>query len=235
MKATLTLVVCCWAAVASATGEERLVIEETFLSVEIKGQPYKLEALVMKEVGGGRRPVAIITHGQARDAEKNERLTPRIHLRTAREFARRGWLAVVVVRRGFGRSEGKQRFFTLRGCRDGDYAIPLDERTDDIEAAIKVIGRRLDADIGQIIALGQSYGGATVLNLAARNPNGLRAVINVAGGIRTLPGDGGPPVTCKPEDLVTAFARMGERSRIPPVALCRERHVLSPRLCPSAP
>ena len=27
---------------------------------------------------------------------------------TAREFARRGWLAVVVVRRGFGRSEGRQ-------------------------------------------------------------------------------------------------------------------------------
>jgi dienelactone hydrolase len=119
-----------------------------------------------------------------------------------------------VVRRGFGRSEGRQPY-SLRGCSNGDYATGLNDQADDIEAAIKAIARRGDADPDQVTALGVSVGGATVLNLAARNPPGLRAVVNVSGGVRTQPREGSPPVTCKPEDLVPAFASMGERSRLP--------------------
>ena len=214
-------------ATAPAAAEERLILEETVLSVDIKGKPYRLEALVAKEAGAdGRRPVAIITHGQAREAEQRERVAARAHLRTAREFARRGWLAVVVVRRGFGRSEGKEPY-VLRGCRNGDYSS-LDDQADDLEAAIGAIGRRPDADVGQIIALGLSVGGAAVLNLAARGPAGLRAVVNVSGGVRTLPREGGPPVTCKPEDLVPVFARMGERSRVPTLWLYAENDSFFP-------
>lgn len=221
----LWLLPLCMAA-APVAAEERLVVEETFLSVDIKGQPYRLEALVAREAGTGRLPVAIITHGQAREAEKREAVAARNFLRTAREFARRGWLAVVVVRRGFGRSEGKQPYI-LRGCRNGEYLL-LEDQTDDIEAAMTAIGRRPDADIGRTIVLGISVGGATVLSLAARNPAGLRAVVNVSGGIRTLPREGGPPVTCKPEDLVPVFARMGERTRLPTLWLYAENDSFFP-------
>jgi dienelactone hydrolase len=229
MRATRFLVLLLLSiAVGPAGAEERLLLEQTFLSIDIKGQPYRLEALVAKEAGaGGRLPVAIITHGQAREAEQREQVAARSHLRTAREFARRGWLAVVVVRRGFGRSEGKQPYI-LRGCRDGDYGAVLDEQADDLEAAMVAIGRRPDADTGQTIALGVSVGGAAVLNLAARNPTGLRAAINVSGGIRTFPREGGPSLTCKPEDLVPLFARMGERTRLPSLWLYAENDSLFP-------
>jgi dienelactone hydrolase len=204
------------------------VVEETFLTVEIKGQPYRLEALVAKEAGvGGRMPVALITHGQAHEAERREKVSARASLRTAREFARRGWLAVVVVRRGFGRSSGKQPY-VLRGCRQGEYGPVLDDQADDIEAAMKAIGRRFDADINQVVALGVSVGGATVLNLAARNPAGLRAVINVSGGMRNIPREGGPPVTCRPEDLTPVFASFGERTRIPTLWLYAENDSFFP-------
>src|SRR5215217_5300638 len=124
----------CWIACTPANAEERLLVEETFLSVDIGGQPYRLETLVAKEAGvGGRLPVAIITHGQAREAEQREKVSARGYLRTAREFARRGWLAVVVVRRGFGRSEGKTPF-ARRGCRDGNFAPALDDDAYDLEA-----------------------------------------------------------------------------------------------------
>jgi dienelactone hydrolase len=230
MRAALVLsaVVCWWAAATPAAAEERLIIEETFLSVDIKGAPYKLEALIVKEAGiGARLPVALITHGQAREAERRENVTPRAFLRTARDFARRGWLAAVVVRRGFGRSEGKQPY-VLRGCRNGEYAPMLEDQTDDLEAALKAIGRRADADIGQIVALGVSMGGSAVLGLAARNPAGLRAVVNVSGGIRSVPRDGGPPVTCKPDDLVPVFAGLGERSRVPSLWLYAENDSFFP-------
>jgi dienelactone hydrolase len=228
MRVTILSALLLLIAAAPVAGEEPLLLEETFLSVDIKGQPYRLEALVAKEAGvAGRRPVAIITHGQAREVEQRERVAARSQLRTARELARRGWLAVVVVRRGFGRSEGKQPY-VLRGCRNGDYASVLDDQADDIEAAMQAIGRRADADIGQAIALGVSMGGAAVLTLAARNPAGLRAVVNVSGGVRTLPREGGPPVTCKPEDLVPVFARMGEKSRLPTLWLYAENDSFFP-------
>lgn len=226
---TLACLVLCWCvATAPAAAEERLNVEETFLSVEIAGQSYKLEALVAKEAGvGGRRPVALITHGQAAEADRREKVSARAHLRTAREFARRGWLAVVVIRRGFGRSGGKQPY-ALRGCRNGEYAPVLDDQASDLEAALKAIARRPDADVSQVIALGISVGGATVLNLAARNPPGLRAVINVSGGIRTAPREGGPPVTCKPDDLTPVFASFGERTRVPSLWLYAENDSFFP-------
>ncbi len=207
--------------IAPALAEEPLVIEETYLSVTIKDQPFRLQALVVKEAGQeGRLPVAIITHGQAAEAERREQLQVRGYLRTARDFARRGWLAVVVVRRGFGRSEGQKPFF-LRGCSNGDYGAALDEQTDDLDEALKAIGRRADADTTQVVALGVSVGGAAVLNWAARAPAGLKAVINVSGGIRSQIRDGATP-NCKPEDLVPVFARMGERSRLPTLWLYAE-------------
>jgi len=201
--------------------EEALVVEETFLSVTIRDQPYRLQALVVKEAGQeGRLPVAVITHGQAAEAEKREQIEARNYLRTARDFARRGWIAVVGVRRGFGRSEGRTPF-ALRSCTNGDYGAALDRQTDDLDAALAAIGRRADADVSQVIALGVSVGGATVLNWAARQPAGLKAVINVSGGIRSQIRDGSTP-NCTPGDLVPVFAHIGDRRRTPTIVLYAE-------------
>jgi dienelactone hydrolase len=213
--------------VPSARAEEALVVEETILPVTIGDQRYRLQALVAKEAGqAGRLPVALITHGQAAEPEKREQVQARSYLRIAREFARRGWLAVVVVRRGFGRSEG-DRPFALRGCANGDYGVALDEQTDDLDAALQALGRRGDADVSQAIALGVSVGGAAVLNWAARQPAGLKAVVNVSGGIRSLGRNGAAP-GCSPDDLVPVFGRMGERSRIPSLWLYAENDSFFP-------
>jgi len=42
------------------------------------------------------------------------------------------------------------------------------------------VAGRADADATQMIALGASVGGGAVLALAARNPPGLKAVVNFA-------------------------------------------------------
>ena len=208
--------------ISPAMAEQPLIVEETFLTVTIGSQNYRLEALIAKEAGSSERlPIALITHGQAVEAEKREQIEARGFLSLAREFARRGWLAVVVVRRGFGHSEGPTPY-VLKQCRNGDYAAALAGQTDDIEAAIKTIGRRNDADISTVLALGISVGGVTVLDLAGRRPDGLKAVVNIAGGIKTVGKPGGPSPTCKAEDLIPLFASLGERSRLPTLWLYAE-------------
>jgi dienelactone hydrolase len=217
-----------FAALVGARAENRLVVEDTFLSVDIKGEPYRLQALVVKEAGANKKlPVIMITHGQAAELEQREKVTPRSYQYLAREFARRGWLAVVVVRRGFGQSEGKQPYF-VRGCENGNFGAILEDQADDLQAAMTAIGRRHDADTNEMVALGVSVGGGTVLSLGARNPTGLKAVINFSGGIKVVERPELPPATCKAEDLMTTFADFGARSRVPSLWLYAENDSFFP-------
>ena len=203
--------------VLPAAAERRpLLVEETFLTVTIGGKNYRLAALIAKEAGStGRLPVALITHGQS-EPEKRVQISSRSYFFLAREFARRGWLAVVVVRRGFGQSD-REAPHALRPCENGAYyASELKGQTDDLEATIEALGRRSDADASTVLAVGQSVGGAVFLDLATRHPEGLKAVVSFAGGMKSVAKPGASPSTpCKAEDLIPLFARFGERSRLP--------------------
>jgi dienelactone hydrolase len=222
MRAALCFAIGLLLLLGPAAAEKPLVVEETFLTVTIGGKTFRLEALFAKEANAGARlPVAIITHGQAAEAEKREKIQARGYLRLAREFARRGWLAAVVIRRGFGGSQGPAPY-ALQGCRNGDYASLLAGQTDDLEAAIKAIAKRADADASTVVALGISVGGAAVLDLAARAPQGVKAVMNVSGGVRTEAKPGGPATTCSAQDLIPLLASLGERSRLPTLWLYSE-------------
>ncbi len=76
-----------------------LTVENSFLSVEIDGKPYRLQAMIVKEATRtGRLPVALITHGQSNDLASRQSVDPANYIFVAREFARRGWLSVVVAR-----------------------------------------------------------------------------------------------------------------------------------------
>ena len=64
------------------------------------------------------------------------------------------------------------------------------------------------------MVVGQSFGGTTSITLAARNPRGLLAAINFAGG------GGGNPETrtgepCQPERLERMFGDYGRTARVP--------------------
>jgi dienelactone hydrolase len=61
----------------------------------------------------------------------------------------------------------------------------------------------------RVVLVGQSAGGWASLALAARQPQGVRGVLNFAGGR----GSPSPGVVCAPEAL--AAARFGARTRLP--------------------
>jgi pimeloyl-ACP methyl ester carboxylesterase len=229
------LVVCALAVLVAASfipaGAARaapLVTEDTFLTVAIGGKPYRLQALITKEVGSVPLPVALVTHGMSADVEQRQALSPAANARLARDLARRGWLAVAVVRRGFGQSVGPTPY-SLRQCPGVSFAELLDDQTDDVAAALAAIGKRPDADGTRMIAIGASVGGAVVLNLAARAPEGLRAVVNVSGGLRMSMDDGVPaPETCAADDLLPVFAAYGAKSRLPTLWIYAENDLPFP-------
>jgi dienelactone hydrolase len=207
--------------------EGELVEERTFLTVRKGDMSYRLEALVVRPAkASGRLPIALITHGKDALAQQMVAMRADIMLPQARDLAERGWLAVVVVRRGFGRSEGVAgvaRGSAYMSCVNPDVARGFDTEADDLEGALQAIAERPDADGSRVIAIGNSVGGGAVLAFAARQPKGLRAVINISGGVRIIKGDG---IQCAADALPSAMTAFGSRAKVPTLWLYAENDSL---------
>jgi pimeloyl-ACP methyl ester carboxylesterase len=190
---------------------EPLIEEHEFLTVELSDGPTRLETIVVKQERAGRLPIALITHGTPRDDDERATRTADTMLPQARDFAHRGWLAIAVARRGFGRSQGG--FVEGYDCRDPDYGRALRTAAADLSAALRAIAVRPDADASRAIGIGASVGGAAMLTLAAEHPTGLLAVVNISGGT----GADVSGKNCSDDRLVDHFAQIGRAVRIPTI------------------
>jgi len=217
------------AAPPTRTLDNELLEERTFLTVQNEKGRFRLEALVVRPAKvEGRLPIALITHGKNAKAAENQALRADMMLPQARDFAARGWLAVVVLRRGYGQSDGLpgvSRGAAYMACENADLARGFEIEADDLDGALKVVAARPDADGTRAIAIGQSLGGGVVLAFAARRPAGLLGVVNVSGGAWRTNGDGN---ICEHADLVAAMATFGSRTRIPTLWLYAENDSLFP-------
>jgi dienelactone hydrolase len=182
MLARLAAFAVCLVACHGAQAQEPLRQEDTFLRIKLGQRDVRLEALVVRpELAQGRLPLALITHGKSSSSISMGDLRASSYATVARDLARRGWLAVVVMRRGFGQSDGP--FPASTSCANLDFTTRFAADADELEGALKALQRRDDVDPGRVIAIGESAGGAALLALAERKPAGLRGVVNVAGGL----------------------------------------------------
>jgi dienelactone hydrolase len=191
--------------------------ETTFLDIRDGGASYRLEALIVRPAAAkGRLPVALLTHGKPRLPSELVQIRAELMSRQARDLAYRGYLAVAVVRRGYGVSGGTPGQPTnapFAKCNDADLRKYFSVEADDLERALRVVGARYDADSSRVIAIGGSVGGGAVLALAARNPPGLKAAVNLAGAMRLTDASGN--LAC-PQDLpIAALASFGSQTKIP--------------------
>ena len=172
--------------------------------------PRGLEAMLIRPSGTRRYPLALISHGAPRDAAARERMTPNGLYVQAVEFARRGFAAVVVMRRGYGNSGGS--YAESNGpCDRRNYLASASASAADLRAAVDAMNRRADVTTQGMIAAGISAGGFASIALSADPPPGLAAVINFAGGR----GSRADNDVCDEDALVRAFAALGKTSRIP--------------------
>jgi dienelactone hydrolase len=187
------------------------VFTREMLRIPVPGAGVRgLEAMLVRPAGEGRYPLALISHGSPRFAEERPNMTPLAFLPQATEFARRGWAAVVVMRRGFGDSGGV--FAEHPGpCNNTNYFASTAAAVDDLRAAIERLAKRPDIDASRIIAVGQSVGGFASVRLTVDPPARLLAAISFAGG-QGSPKDG---KVCREDRLIAAFEFMGARSRLP--------------------
>lgn len=196
-----------------------IVEDRRFLTVRIGGEDYRLDTLVVRPANATERlPIALLGHGQGSPREMST--TSIEHLqRQARDLAHRGYLAVAVIRRGFGQSDGVPGLpggVSYGDCREHAEGL-FDATADDLAATLAVIAERPDADPSRVILVGQSAAGPAVLALAARGLPGLRAVVLISGGLdcRNASDTARDHARGTPEWLTRLLAAYGSRITVP--------------------
>ncbi|MGC1440352.1 MAG: CocE/NonD family hydrolase [Burkholderiaceae bacterium] len=176
----------------------------------IDGRSFTLEAQVLTPPGPGRKPLAVLNHGSPRKASARRLMTTHQYYFQAIEFARRGYVTAILMRRSYGQSQGKW-FETYGRCDAPDYTGAAAETAKDIIAAINALKRWPSVDPNRILVVGRSAGGFGSVAVAAANPPGLVATMNFAGGRGSLR-DG---QVCQGNALVRAFGELGQTATTP--------------------
>jgi dienelactone hydrolase len=158
-----------------------------------------------------RRPLVVINHGS--DAGTREALAAPVFYWLSRWFVDRGYVVLLPQRRGFGSTGGD--FVEGRDlCSDADHYSAGAAAADDIEGALKYMQVQPFVESTQTVVVGVSTGGWASLALAARNPPGVRLIVNFAGG-RGGHAFGVAKAICQPERLIAAVSEFGSRARVP--------------------
>ena len=195
---------------APALARSEIEVRPLRLAARFDGEPLELEALMVRPAALGRYPLALITHGSPRQGEARRRMSAAQMSFQAEELARRGYVAVVVMRRGFGTSYGIWDE-SSGPCESADHEGAARESARDLRAALRALAARPEIDATRTIVIGQSAGGLGTLALAADPPPGLEAVVNFAGGR----GSRAPNDICREDRLIAAYAALGRTARVP--------------------
>jgi len=159
------------------------------------------------------RPILVLNHGRATEAEARAALGRARFVEASRWFAARGFAVALPTRVGYGVSGGED-VEDSGDCSRKHYRPTFDAAAEQVQATLAWMQTQPDTLKDRSVVMGQSFGGATSIAVAARNPEGVVAAINFAGG------GGGNPKThaqepCSPVLLSRVLSAYGQTARVP--------------------
>jgi len=165
-----------------------------------------------KPDGDGPFPFVVLNHGRS---GTNRAQPPRFrYTQQARYFVQRGFAVFEPTRIGYGALGTEPDPEDSGPCRGKNYAPMAEAASQEILAVIAYAARQSYVDPQRLLIVGQSVGGYSTVASTAKNPPGLIAAINFAGG------SGGDPVAhpgepCEGYKLESMYATFGSTSKAP--------------------
>jgi len=179
-------------------------------------------AYVVRPVGNGPFPLAVMNHGVSLDA-RDRSFFPLVEFRDAAMwFARRGYMVVAPLGPGYGAGAldvPELGFFSVFYSKIGSCDNPNFQDAGMAAAAldkwiIDYLTEQKFASPGSAIVIGQSAGGWGAIALSSQNLPSVKAIIVFAGGRGGRVG-GKPNNNCAPDKLVEATGAFGSTARVP--------------------
>src|SRR5262245_1759093 len=175
---------------------------------------YSLAATILRPEGQGPYGAIVLNHGTPGSASGRARETAELLINSASVFARRGYVVVMPLRRGFGATGGE--FAEDPGtCANPDYRKGEQNAADDVMVAYNYARALPFVDGSRMILAGQSAGGmVSMVTAGTRNPEGLVAVLSFAAGRGGNP-DFRPGVPCAVEPVAKLLESVAKTVRVP--------------------
>lgn len=166
---------------------------------------------VFRPPGEQRRPLLVLNHGSPVSGRSQ---MPRQRFSVASSwFVKQGYIVVVPLRRGYGETGGRWNE-SYGSCEAGGYYDAGVEAAKDVDAAVRYMRTQPFVLSDRTLIVGQSAGGWATVAYSARNPAGVPAMVNFAGG-RGGRNQNLPNNNCAPRNLVDAAGRFGRAARVP--------------------
>jgi dienelactone hydrolase len=189
------------------------LIEEKVKIVAGDGR-YAIAATVLRPEGEGPFGAVILNHGVSASARERAKESADLLIGAAAVFARRGYVVVMPLRRGFGETGGEMAE-DPGSCSRPDYMRAENNAADDVMAAYQFARALPYVDGSRMILAGQSAGAMVALFTAGmRQPQGLTAVLGFAAGRGGDP-VGSPGVPCAVEPVAKVLDRLGKTVKVP--------------------
>jgi len=216
-KIVRLLALLCWLAAGAVAAQEdhayygpRLIEEK----VKIQGAGRVLAATILRPEGQGPYGAVILNHGVSASARERAKESSDLLINAAAVFARRGYVVVMPLRRGFGATGGEMAE-DPGSCSNPNYEKAESAAADDVMAAYEYTRTLPYVDGSHMILAGQSAGGmVSIYTAGMRNPQGLVAVLAFAAGRGGDP-DTTPGVPCAVEPVAKVFETVGRNIRVP--------------------
>jgi pimeloyl-ACP methyl ester carboxylesterase len=174
------------------------------------GGPVVLDAMITRLEKLEKRPLVVWSHGTTISDFGRMETHAGNSVEAVMSFALRGWTVVSVVRRGYGKS-GVRPADVVGDCRARDWPASAQAAAADVLAVLATLGAHEAIDSSRVAFAGISAGGFTSLAAAARQPQGLVAAWNFAGGS----GSNGSGSLCRESELIEQFRRFGAATKVP--------------------
>lgn len=168
---------------------------------------------IFRPRGDGPHPLAIVSHGRAtqdrRAGQGRQRFEP-----LARYLVSKGFAVLVPTRVGYGETFGEFDPENAGGCQVMRVEPVSMAASDQVLATLEFARTLPYVDASRWVAIGQSVGGLTTVAVAWRNPPGLAAAINFAGGAGGDP-ERRPGEPCTPVQIERLWRDKAASVRVP--------------------
>lgn len=217
-----TLISACLFAVCTAGSQAQELardINESVTSIDVavkdlygKQETGKVVITQFKPDGPGPFPILILNHGRS---PTNRADPPRFrYTKQVRYFVERGFAVFEPTRIGYGQYMTSFDPEDSGPCNSREFAPMALAASTQTLAVLDYARQQSYVDKSRVLLVGQSVGGYTTVATAARNPDGLVAAINFAGG------SGGDPVhhpaiPCSGGRMKDMYADFGKATKVP--------------------
>jgi dienelactone hydrolase len=197
--------------IAAGAAQAKVGVQERVIMAS--GKQGKLEITLLLPSTPGPHPVVIFNHGDVvMDMAWIRNRQRFVDASVATTLLRQGYAVAIPARPGVGRSEGTYRF-TQFAINDADPSYKARQHAVAVQDAIAALRQESDLDMKRFALAGQSAGGDTVMYMSTQSIEGLKGVINYAGG-RSNHADGQAP-THENKMMISGWAELGAKATVP--------------------